>query len=219
MAKWEARRAELAASGVVITVRTLADNGAAYEALPWRVGREVGDYMHMGPVRRLSEVCLEAVRRQVRSGFVRDLRMLPDDFVYEVLASGDVDAAVLMRVEADNPHLAPVVETAWARVCNSSAEAESEHRCTTLPQRFPSWRHLYEHRQHEMRRRMENASQRVRASYQREAGAVRSMQLSGAMPPPTTRRRRANSPTEPLTTLARLRQAHRRAMNRPVSRR
>lgn len=204
IAPWEASRAALVQAGITVTYPTATESSVPYAPLPWRAGRDTAEASRLGGTKRLSELALELLRLRVRHKQIHDLSELPEDFVYALLASDGIDAATLLRVEQNNPQLAPVVEAAWARLC----------QVETLPTHFKSWRHMYEHGLSQERQALEDARLRVRASYERARTGPRQHRevfISDSARPPSRRRRETS---EPQSTLARLRDQHRRARRR-----
>lgn len=216
MPAWERARAAALAAGAFTPARSLKETEARFDPPPWRIGAETkAEERYLGGIMRLSEQCLTQLVTKVRSGAVRDLSELPDDFAYAILTHISMqDADTLVRIETDNPLLLEPIEAAWAHMCSSNYDID------ILPPDVASWRALFVRCTRLAADKLKEAAARLRERYAEVTPRFtrQVVALPRSIPPPT-RRRRTSRDTDPAylppqTLVARLREEMRRRRTR-----
>lgn len=187
LAAWERRRAVAGPSA-----RTVVDIDEQFDAVPWRAGRSRVNQLNVGGVGRLSELCLSRLRERVRSGVIRDISQIPDDFAHALLNDSTLqNAAILKRIEVDNPTLLAPLEAAWARLCLYEFEVD------TLPPGIHSWRQFHEIRTRDEKDRLQQAAARLRLRYAETDATRQVATLPSSLQPLPPKRRRVVSDVDP----------------------
>lgn len=137
---------------------------------------------------RLSVISINAARLYAAAGNIKDLSMLPDEFVYDILCHSAINPELLHRLEELNPSRVNVLEAVWARLCGAKFEERE------LPNGVYWWRTLYELHVEREHQHVERVTKRLRLGCKkpveerelRHMGTSKTIQME-------KRRRRASS--------------------------